>query len=374
VGSTREIVAFLEDEHRAVWGLNPTANLSETQNATFWVRVGGKRPYLGRGEVVLQEASNNILQIVRTRHFEKTGKGGGGPTEKDLLEKGEERRKWVEETRDRARRMTAESVENLARGAGLATGGSPGGVMTVVRNAERVRRGKSLVESTHRHDRVMVEFEREARGVKRSREVTEQAEKGERFYEEVAVCIAEGFCSLDDLDEDERRKVVDFQKMAAAGKRKEDENMQRVESERSDAMDVDGKEGESGEKESTSGRGKEAEEYTYMIRRMAQERIAARGGGGSGAGNAGGSEGGSGNGQRDERGGGSDGRREEERSAVPLQGEERYEERGWAIAKLKRGDESGCVGVRSGGKGRCSVTSFERTRDRDASGVLVLFK
>jgi hypothetical protein len=69
-----------------------------------------------------------------------------------------------------------------------------------------------LVESTHRHDRVMVEVEREARGVKRSREVAEKGGKDEKFCEEVAVCIAEGFCSLDDLDEDERRKVVDLQK------------------------------------------------------------------------------------------------------------------------------------------------------------------
>jgi hypothetical protein len=67
--------------------------------------------------------------------------------------------------------------------------------------------------------------------------------------------------------------------------------MQRVESEKSDAMDVDGKEGESDEKESTGGRGKEAEEYIDMIRKMAQERVAARGGGGSGAGNARGSGG-----------------------------------------------------------------------------------
>jgi hypothetical protein len=50
------------------------------------------------------------------------------------------------------------------------------------------------------------------------------------------------------------------------------------------------------------------------------------------------------------------------------------DESGWAIARLKRGDESGCVGVKAGGGGRCGVTSFERTRDKDASGVLVLFK
>jgi hypothetical protein len=135
----------------------------------------------------------------------------------------------VEETRDMAKRMTAQSVGDLARGVGLGTGGSPGGGTTVVRNAERVRRGESLVESTHRHDRVMVEVERKARGVKRSREVAEKRGGDKKFYEEVAVRIAESFCSLDDLDEDERRKVVDLQKMAATGKKKEDENMQRVE-------------------------------------------------------------------------------------------------------------------------------------------------
>jgi hypothetical protein len=77
VGSIKN-VAFLEDKHRAVWGLNPTANLSETQNATFWVRVGGKGPYLGRAEVVLQEASSSILQIVRTRHLKRLEREEGG--------------------------------------------------------------------------------------------------------------------------------------------------------------------------------------------------------------------------------------------------------------------------------------------------------
>jgi hypothetical protein len=73
-----ENVAFLENEHRAVWGLNPTANLSETQNATFWVRVGGNGPYLGRGEVVLQEASSSILQIVRTNTLKRLEREEGG--------------------------------------------------------------------------------------------------------------------------------------------------------------------------------------------------------------------------------------------------------------------------------------------------------
>jgi uncharacterized protein with ACT and thioredoxin-like domain len=68
------------------------------------------------------------------------------------------------------------------------------------------------------------------------------------------------------------------------------------------------------------------------------------------------------------------GERIEEVGMVPLPREERCEESGWAIARLKRGDKTGCVGVKAGGGRRCGVTSFERTRDKDASGVLVLFK
>jgi hypothetical protein len=56
-----ENVAFLKEEHREVWGLNPMANLSECLNTRFWTRAGGKGPYLGRGEVILQEASSSII-------------------------------------------------------------------------------------------------------------------------------------------------------------------------------------------------------------------------------------------------------------------------------------------------------------------------
>jgi hypothetical protein len=87
----------------------------------------------------LQEASNSVLQIVKTRHFESTGRRGGGSSQEELMQRGEERRKSVKGVRDKARRMTAESVGDLAIGAGIALGpGSPGGVTTVVRSAERV--------------------------------------------------------------------------------------------------------------------------------------------------------------------------------------------------------------------------------------------
>jgi hypothetical protein len=44
----------------------------------------------------------------------------------------------VEGLRKKARRMTAEFVGDLARGTGIGTEGSPGGVTTVVRRADRV--------------------------------------------------------------------------------------------------------------------------------------------------------------------------------------------------------------------------------------------
>jgi hypothetical protein len=177
----------------------------------------------------LQEASSSVFQIVRTRHFESTGGRGGGPTQEELMQRGKERRKSVEEIRDKARRMTAESVGDLAIGAGIALGGSPGGVTTVVRSAERVAEflrstgvgdvRKPLVESTHRHDKVMVEMQKEGRGLKRQRE-PEVVKKGEMDYFEVAVKVAEGFCSLEDLDSEVRERVLEMQKMAEAGKQK----------------------------------------------------------------------------------------------------------------------------------------------------------
>jgi uncharacterized protein with ACT and thioredoxin-like domain len=105
-----------------------------------------------------------------------------------------------------------------------------------------------------------------------------------------------------------------------------------------------------------------------MVRRLAHERLAARGRGQGWGGSVGGI--GESSGQRREV----QGERIEEVGVVPLPGEKRYKESGWAIARLKRGDESGCVGVKAGSGGRCGVTIFKRTRDKDASGVLVLFK
>jgi hypothetical protein len=115
----------------------------------------------------------------------------------------------VEGLREKARRMTAESVGDLARGAGIGTGVSLGGVTTVVWRADRVAESlrsqeredsrEPVMESTHRHDKVLVEVQKEGRGLKRPRE-QEEVKKGKMDYFEVAVKVAEGFCSLEDLD------------------------------------------------------------------------------------------------------------------------------------------------------------------------------
>ena len=52
----------------------------------------------------------------------------------------------------------------------------------------------------------MVEVQREGRGLKRQREGEDEEKKGEMDYYEVAVKVAEGFCSLEDLDGDDTRK------------------------------------------------------------------------------------------------------------------------------------------------------------------------
>jgi hypothetical protein len=333
-----------------------------------------QRAVLGRGEVALQEASSSVLQIVGTRHFELTKRRGGGLIQEELMQRGEERRKSVEGIRDKTRRMTAESVGDLAVGAGIALGGSLGGATTVVRSAERVAeslrsRGEGdvrrpLVESTHRHDKVMVEMQKESRGLKRQRE-PESMKKGKMDYFEVAVKVAEGFCGLEDLDTDVRERVLEMQKMAEAGKQKQKEGDEK-EKRKEEEMEVDASEYANNET-ACEGGGALQEDFREMVKRLAQERVAARGGGQGVRGSAG--EGGETSGQRREV----QGERNKD-NAVSLAGEERYEESEWTIARLKRGDESGCVGVKAGGGGRCSVTSFERTRDKDDSGVLVLFK
>jgi uncharacterized protein with ACT and thioredoxin-like domain len=147
------------------------------------------------------------------------------------------------------------------------------------------------------------------------------------------------------------KRVLDMQKMAEAGKQKSVETGRERRTERVDDMEVEGGEYASKGTACEGGLGNE-EDFREMVRRLAHEKVAARGGGQGVRGSVGGT--GESSGQRREV----QGERNEEVGAVPLPGEERYDDSGWAIARLKRGDESGCVGVKAGGGERCSVTTF----------------
>jgi hypothetical protein len=58
-------------------------------------------------------------------------------------------------------------------------------------------------------------------------------------YSEVAVKVAEGFCSLEDLDCDVRERVLEMQKMAEAGKQRHVEGEEK-EKGKAEEMEVDG--------------------------------------------------------------------------------------------------------------------------------------
>jgi hypothetical protein len=126
------------------------------------------------------------------------------------------------------------------------------------------------VESTHRHDKVMVEMQKEGRGLKRQRE-PESMKKGEMDYFEVAVNVAEGFCSLEDLDSDIRERVLKMQKMAEAGKQKQKEGEEK-EKGKGKEMEVDVGEYANNETACEGGGGLQ-DDFREMVKRLAQERL-----------------------------------------------------------------------------------------------------
>jgi hypothetical protein len=155
----------------------------------------------------------------------------------------------------------------------------------MVRRADRVAESsrsreiedlrEPLVESTHRHDKVLVEVQKEGRGLKRQRE-QEEVKQGEMDYFEVAVKVAEGFCSLEDLDSEDRRRVLDMQIMAEAGNQKSVEIGGERRTERVDDMEVEGGKYASKGTACEGGLGKE-EDFREMVRRLAQERVCCKG-------------------------------------------------------------------------------------------------
>lgn len=409
VWSLPENVAVLEEEYMAV---NPSSNLAEVGNATFWAMVGGKGPYLPRGEAVMNESTSAVLQIARTVEFEETGYTGNGPTLEELRERGEQRRKGVEGERERARRMSAGAIGDVARGAGLTAAQFGARPKTVTRRASLGGQEKEGVESTHRYDRVRKEVEGGGRGNGGRGGEERAGEKGEEYYAELAVEVSEGKIRLEDLQVRDRERVIDLQRMAVAGESRS-------------AGETGGGSGAAQERTGIAGRGKDVEEgdeeEADLILKRAKERLEERNGRYKPSDPEGRDEVGGGNEEengkrnederdeddeeevlikrraeermREKRGvreekdsneeeeesgeermeeeGGERGRREEE--AECLKGEEKYEEGEWGVCRLKKGDESGCVGVKSGG-GKCDTASFDKTRYHAALGVLVLMK
>jgi hypothetical protein len=58
---------------------------------------------------------------------------------------------------------------------------------------------------------------------------------------------------------------------------------------------------------------------------------------------------------------------------VPLNGEERYAEMEWEIARLRKRNGSACDGV-ARALGRCGVLNFKKERVGSSPRVLVLYK
>jgi hypothetical protein len=63
--------------------------------------------------------------------------------------------------------------------------------------------------------------------------------KGKMDYFEVAVKVAEGFCRLEDLDSEDRKRVLKMQKMAEAGKKKSVKTGEERWKERVEDMEVE---------------------------------------------------------------------------------------------------------------------------------------
>lgn len=386
--------------------VNPSANLAEVGNHKFWLLAGGKSGYLTRKEAILACASNAVMQIARTKVFEEKGLTGKGPGEGELQQRALARKEGLERLRRRSGSLDLAAVANLAQRTGVAAaegvGGSGGGERHVVRREPWTRRfGDPRVESTHRFDKVLEQVPREKEKEKEVASAPMEEDRHEEYFEELAVEVATKRRRMEDLSEEERRRLVELQEgeERAGARRKEmqgevgrgmGEEVGGSGGRRERVMDE--VMGEASDVPAVRRKLEEEDEREFILRR-ARARLAVESGArdarrreGEGTSDRsdgqrhgdteeveGRSQRGEGNveGEGEEDVGEEERRREEE--GTPLPGEERYEEGEWSIARLKRGDEAACVGMKFGG-GRCDVLHFEKTRHPNSNGVLVLFK
>jgi hypothetical protein len=216
-----ENVAHLESEFELTGGFRSTANLAEVEKAAFWVRVGGKGPYLTRADAVMEEGASAIMQIVRRRDFELRETRGTGPGFEELEVRSERRLSAMEAAQEK-RRLTLGHLVDGVDGAGLRTQPTgEGGLREVTRKTgERAEQG--LREgSTHRFDRERVEVaqsgDAKAGGGKEVGKKLVERER-EMYLESLAVGVAEGRIAVKDLRVEDYEMVLKMQKTAENGK------------------------------------------------------------------------------------------------------------------------------------------------------------
>ena len=144
----------LEEAARLAGFINPTSNLSESANALFWMRLGGKKGgYLTSPEVVLTCARGAAVQIARRVEYERTGLVGAGPGPAALAMRAENRRKSYE---GRAEVIEVGEDEGHRKKRSRSTGTGLGDPASSVRKGGE-EGGLVTDRSTHRYDQTRIE-------------------------------------------------------------------------------------------------------------------------------------------------------------------------------------------------------------------------
>lgn len=307
--------AVIEAEEKLAGFINPTSNLSESGNALFWMRLGGKKGgYLTSPEVVLACARWAAIQIAKRLEYLRVGYVGEGPGAEALAMRAESRRRSYEEA---SGVVEIDGGQFKAKKRAKSVGTGLGDPQSIVRRGGE-EGGKVSNQSTHRHDQRRCEswpVGFEFRG-----------NKGKKV----------------DLNEKPEESEVDF----------------------SDAELVEQQQ-------------RRWEELTKELHNKKGEKvIAAEGGAGPGWKEpVGGKEGGERRGLKEqvEESIEDEVTSDDEIEDVWLAGEDKYKRTGWAIGRLDVDDNAGCVGKQNA-KDACKVDVFAKHAVRGSGGPLVFIK
>jgi hypothetical protein len=220
-----ENLEYLDEQATYARGFMPTANLSEVLNGTFWVKVGGKGPYLTRADALMEGAASAEMQMVLRKHWETTRGTGLGPNADELAARADKRLDRLESAGEK-RRLSVDLIAERVEAAGATTtpmGG--GGVTSRVSEAGNKPSEKGIKDgSTHRFDRERVDVRKGSRvggrrgldGKGSEKNVVEKERS--MYFEELAIKAAQGLISLKELIKEEYAGVMDMQKRAHKAK------------------------------------------------------------------------------------------------------------------------------------------------------------